>query len=230
MLVHGCAWNLIGEKLYTIIKDSNFGQEIINRINASYARPGDRAKAIGQRFSNIVSNWIGYGSPNIDRVLDCTEQRASLLGFGELSDGEANIFRIPLPPSLASKPEKRRLTVTLAWLSPIAKSTQKYRVAHLWFERNNKPIVPSRCDVNWQAVKRGTIQHEVFEGERAEPFVDGDNIEIKVNCRNDAGVIGNPIPYGLVVSLEVAEGVDMPIYDEIRARIAPLIQIQQAAE
>jgi hypothetical protein len=70
----------------------------------------------------------------------------------------------------------------------------------------------------------------VFEGRRAEPFIDGDVIEIKVNCREDAGGIHNPVAYGLAVSLEVAEGLDIAVYDEIRTRISPAIQIQQATD
>ena len=50
-----------------------------------------------------------------------------------------------------------------------------------------------------------------------------------MNCREDAGKIQSPIAYGLVVSLEVAEGVDIAVYNEVRTRISPAIQIQQVA-
>lgn len=60
------------------------------------------------------------------------------------------------------------------------------------------------------------------------PFEDGESIKIKVNCRLDGGVDKNiEIPYGIAVSLEVAEGVNISIYDEIKARIATAVQIQQ---
>ena len=106
-------------------------------------------------------------------------------------------------------------------------NTQKYRTAGLWFEVNNNGLVSNRSDADWRAVKRGTVQHEIFIGQNAEPFADGAAIEIKVNCREDAGKIQHPIVYGLAVSLEVAEGVDIAVYNEIRTRIAPRIQIQQ---
>jgi hypothetical protein len=122
------------------------------------------------------------------------------------------------------------LTVTLAWLSPISASTQKYRTASLWFEMNNNGLAPTRRDADWRAVRRGTVQHEVFEGQKAEPFVDGDVLQIKVNCREDAGKIQSPIAYGLAVSLEVAEGLDIAVYNEIKTRIMPAIQIQQATD
>ena len=208
MLVHGCSWGDIGSRISEVL----------------------RTPENGRQLSGLISRWIGYGIPVVDRVLDCTEQRATVLGFGQLSDGEAHVFSLPLPPSLGSRPEWRRLTVTLAWLSPISASTQKYRTASLWFEMNNNGLAPTRSDADWRAVRRGTVQHEVFEGQRAEPFIDGEVIEIKVNCREDAGKIQNPVAYGLAVSLEVAEGVDIAVYNEIRTRIAPAIQIQQATD
>ena len=150
------------------------------------------------------------------------------MGFGNLSNGEAHVFSLPLPPSLGSRSEWRRLTVTLAWLSPVLPATQKYRVASLWFEIRGSRLVPNRTNADWQAVRRGTVQHEIFEGQSAEPLEDGEVLEIKVNCREDAGKIHKPISYGVVVSLEIAEGIDIDVYNEVRTRIKPKIQIQQA--
>lgn len=180
---------------------------------------------------------MGYGVPSIERVLECTEQRATLLGFGEITDGQAHIFSLPLPPSLGARRDRRRLTVTLAWLSPIAAHTQKYRGASLWFElKGDSPTfdrdVQEACsgENSWRTVRKGTLQHEIFVGEKAEVIADGDSISIQVNCREESKKIISPIPYGLAVTLEVAEGLDIPIYNEIRARIAPAIQIQQMRE
>ena len=126
--------------------------------------------------------------------------------------------------------EWRKFTVALAWLSPVDTKTQKYRSAFLWFEGSNNIISATRTGADHNAVRRGTVQHEVFEGDRAIPVSDGDSLEIKVNCREDATKIINPIPYGLIVSLEVAEGIDIAVYDEIRTRIAPTIKIEQHAQ
>lgn len=212
MLVHTSSWNDTGDRIARILR-----------------RPDNEGQLGG-----LVSRWMGYGTPEIGRVLDCTEQRATLLGYGRLGEDRAHVYRLPLPPSLGSSPVKRRLIVTLAWLSPIAPNTQKYRVASMWFQVGGIPLTPYRQGAcqgrGWQAVRRGTLQHEVFEGEAAEPFVDSDEITITVNCRGDAGRVLTPVPYGIVVSLEVAEGTDIAIYDEIRTRIAPRVLIQPAAE
>lgn len=210
MLVHGCSWDKTGSKL----------QELLGIDGNS------------RQIKNWISRWIGYGVPDTEKALGCNEQRATLLGFGQLNDGEAHVYNLPLPPSLSTRRERRKFTVTLAWLSPVASTTQRYREAQLWFDFGSRPILKSKLRVtgidnsDHYATRRGTIQHEVFEGESAVDISDGDTLRIKVNCRKDARKINTPIAYGLVVSLEVAEGVDLPIYNEVRTRIAPTVRVQ----
>ena len=207
MLIHCCSWDDVGQNLMSIIYDKEDGR---------------------RKAKNWISRWIGYGIPDIEKVLGCNEQRATLIGFGQLKDGEANVYKLPLPPSLHTRREKRRLTITLAWLSPIASSTQRYRGAQLWFDfeggRKSKEKLKEKLCVsgidNSTPTRRGTIQHEIFEGEKGVSIPDNDILEIKINCRQDACKIKSPINYGLLVSLEVAEGVDLPIYNEIRSKIA----------
>lgn len=159
-------------------------------------------------------------------MIECTAQRATVLGFGSLENDQGHLFTLPLPPSLAAQTTKRRLTVTLAWFSPIVPTSQKYRAAHLWFEVPGNRLAPSRQDADWQAVRRGTVQHEVFEGDQALAISDGDSIQIKVNCRSDAGDFEGPVSYGLAVSLEVAEGINLPTYEEVQTRIMPAVEIR----
>jgi len=169
-------------------------------------------------FTDYVGRFLGYGSANMAKVTACTDQRVTVLGVGELSDGEGHDFIFPLPPSLSAVTHKRRLTITLAWLSPVNSTRQNYRVAHLWFNPKNK-LAPDRICADHDAVQRGTVQHEVLESEKAVDFQEGDTITIKVNCRADAGDIPEPIRYALAVTLEVAEGIDIPIYQEVRDRL-----------
>ena len=178
-------------------------------------------------FRECLGRLLGYGSADIPKVMACTEQRATVLGFGELGDGEGAEFTLPLPPSLSAVNERRRLTITLAWLSPMNSNRQNYRVAHLWFNPKNT-IAANRICADHRAVQRGTVQHEVLEGDNAVAFQDGAMIAIKVNCRADAGDIPAPIRYGLAVTLEVAEGIDISIYQEVRERLTIRIPVQGA--
>jgi hypothetical protein len=204
MIVHGCSWGEIGPRLQAALQTVDNGRHI----------------------RNWISRWLGYGVPDGERVLACTEQRATLLGFGQLADEEAHLFTLPLPPSFGARREWRRLTVTLAWMSPVAAHTQRYRTANLWFEVEGSSLATDRQDAEWRAVRCGTVQHEVFDGEQVVVITDDVNLTIKVNCRKDAGRIQKPVAYGLAVSLEVAEGIDIAVYDEIRTRIASAIVIR----
>ena len=183
-------------------------------------------------FKEYLGRLLGYGSANLRKVMSCTEERVTVLGFGELDDGEGAVFNFPLPPSLSAKKERRRLTITLAWLSPVNSRRQAYRVAHLWFDPRNE-IAPTRQFADHRAVQRGTLQHEVLVGSNAAVFQDGNNISIKVNCRAEAGEISDPVRYGLAITLEVAEGIQQrllkfSIYEEVRDRLAIRVPVQQA--
>lgn len=54
-----------------------------------------------------------------------------------------------------------------------------------WPEPASEPFKVSRKEADWQAVRRGTVQNEVFEGEYAAVFVDGDGVEPRWCARRD---------------------------------------------
>ncbi|MFB0555235.1 MAG: S8 family peptidase [Phycisphaerae bacterium] len=203
ILVHGASWG----NAYNIIK------EIL------------RTEENSRGFREHVGRFLGYGIFNEERVFRCTDQRATMIGCGELTDGEAHLYSIPLPPSLSSQRIWRRLTITLAWLTTVRPTDRKYRCAFLWFNPPLDKLEIIRQQADGRAVRRGTVQHEILEGERAAVFIDVDRIQIKVNCREEAKPLTQSVPYGLVVSLEVAEGIEIQIYNEILTRIRAAIRI-----
>lgn len=203
LIVHGASWRDIYETIERIL--------------------GSESSRIRDR---VIPRLFGYGLVEPRRVFECTEQRVTLFGCNKLTKDRAHIYTVPLPPSLSSKKEWRRLTITLAWFSPVNNNSQKYRQAQLWFDPPAHKLGLYRTEADAKAVKRGTVQHEILEGDQATPFIDGDFLEIKVNCREDAGGLKSEVPYGLVVSLEVAEGVDIQVYEEVRNLIRPRVQIQ----
>jgi hypothetical protein len=197
LLVHGARWG-----------------DTYNILEQSLRTPENRA-----RFTEYVARFLGYGVVEPDRLMACTEQRATVLGVGTLGADLAHEYILPLPPSLAGQQLEKRLTVTLAWLTPINPLHRGYRRAQLWFSKPEHPLELSRQDCHWQATKRGTVQHDIFEGRQADAFADGQSIRIQVNCAADAGSLDEQVPYALAVTLEVAPGINIPLYTEIRERI-----------
>ena len=209
LLVHSAGWERALSSYETALKNSENSKE----------------------FKEYVGRFLGYGAANLARVLSGTEERVTVLGFGELDDGEGAVFSLPLPPCLSSVSERRRLTITLAWLSPVNSFRQSYRVAHLWFDPKNT-IAPKRLFADHHAAQRGTLQHEVLEGDKATVFQDGHAITIKVSCRADAGEIPAPVRYGLAITLEMVEEEQqrlhlLPIYEEVRDRLAIRVPVRE---
>jgi hypothetical protein len=179
------------------------------------------------RSRAAVSRLVGYGRAGVERTLACDGHRATALGAGRISDGQADVFQLPLPPSLASKTVQRRITLTLAWITPINVGHRHYRRAALKVEpKGFSDFLGKRTDADNRSTMRGTLQHEVFEGRRATPFVAGNAIELVVSCRADAGTLSVSVPYALIVTVEIAESAELKIYEEVREALHVPIQVQ----
>ena len=124
---------------------------------------------------------------------------------------------------------KRKLTVTLTYLSPIVSTKQAYRSMQLWFTLydGNKGLIRERQNSEWQSVLKGTLQHEIFLGEL--PIVwNDDSLIIKVNCKEDAEKVRTPIPYCIFVTFEITEGYNIDLYSSVSAKIRQKVQIPNA--
>lgn len=203
LLVHGSCWG----ECYDALK------EVLRNPENS------------RRFRDYVGRFLGYGAADCDRILSSTDQRVTLIGVGELAADGADLFSVPLPPSLSGQRVWRRLTITLGWFSPVNPRHRSYRRAALWFDPPKDSLRVERSNGDWRAVQRGTVQHEVLEGESATAYVDGEALQIQVNCRADAGSLDGQVRYALAVSLEVADNVNIPVYDEVRVRLRPPVPV-----
>jgi hypothetical protein len=205
LLVHGASWNESKEIIELILKTSDNSRQ----------------------FKKILARYLGFGIPNINRVLECTSQRATAIGYGTIKKDDKHDFIFPLPPSISGREIMKRLTITLAWFSPINSASKKYRKANLSIEPPSDTVGIKRVNADWQQVKNGTIQHEVLEGADVVSFQDGDSIQISVVCREYAEHLDEDVAYGLAVTFEIGEDIDLPIYEEIKDRINIPIQVEE---
>ena len=184
-----------------------------------------------RRFKEVMARYIGYGAVNIERVLACTEQRGTIIGCGEIGEKQVHEYRFPLPLGLSGSRVWRRMVVTLAWFSPINSAHRNLREAKLKLQPAGKwgktELVLSRQEADHNQVLRGTVQHEILEGEnQIAAYQEDGHILLHVTCKADATEkLDDAIPYGLAVTLEVAESVDIPIYQQIRDRIKPQLAV-----
>lgn len=181
---------------------------------------------LGNAANRILPRHLGYGTLDEARLARCTDQRITLVAFDrfeakEVSNQQAHEYVVPLPPSLESKKEYRRLTITLAWNTPTAPGIATYRGAKLWFDPKpgGEPLRVERAGAEWRMVRKGTVQHEVLAGDAASVFGGRTDFSLKVNAQPDATRVGRAVPYALAVTLEVADGVSIPVYDEVEAAV-----------
>ena len=196
LVVHGTDWGPAGKTITAVLRDDHGGH----------------------RVREHVTRLLGYGVVNVARVRECTASRVTVLGGGLLREEQSHVHRIPLPPSLSGWRGHRRLTISLAWTSPVNPRHRNWRRAQLWFSPPMTELGVKWKQADPRAVQRGTVQHEVLEGESSGEFVTGSNLEIQVSCRADAGALEDEVPYALVTTIEVTSDLWVSnIYDEVRA-------------
>ena len=172
-----------------------------------------------------IARLLGYDVPKIDRVLDCAKNRATLLGVGTIAPDSSLLYQIPLPEGLDGFRAFRTLTITLAWFSPVNPRHQGYRMAALDVTPGSDEkywIAPERAlQPTDKATVRGTVFHERRTGEAASVFVDDGHLLLRVSCRASAGNLAGQTPYCLAISMEVGIEAGIPVYDQVRVRLAP---------
>ena len=209
LLVHGASWGPKGEFLDEFFQPQGQGSHFERRDN--------------------IARLLGYGVPKIGRVIDCAENRATLLGFGNIAANSGVLYRIPLPPDLDGVKAFRALTVTLAWFSPVNPRHQGYRIAALDVSAGSEEkywAVSERyaAQPTDKAIARGTVFHERRIGEDATVFIDDGRLLLRVSCRAAAGELQGSVPYAMAVSFEVGIESGIQVYDQIRARITAPVQ------
>ncbi len=199
MLVHRARWGSIGELLDHTWQPQGVGTHVVRRDG--------------------IARLLGYGRPAVQEAMECSANRATMIGYGTISAGEdAALYRIPLPSSLERIVEPRALTVSLAWFSPVNIRHQTYRRAKL----EVAPVEPetrfgvkrSSSQPSDKAVPRGSLFHVRYTGERAVAFVDNGTLALRVFCREQGGPLDQSIRYGFAVTIEAGEKI--PVYEEIR--------------
>ncbi len=170
-------------------------------------------------YKRILERWVGYGVVATQRGLSCGNFLATMIGWDNIERDKSIEYRIPLPPSLSGKIGLRRLIVTLAWFSPINPRHQDYRRARLWFSPVSSSFRERGDGFDWQATRRGTLQHQIFEGQRAFVFQADESIKLQVNCTESAGRLQESIPFALAVSIELADQIGVLAYSEISNKL-----------
>lgn len=184
----------------------------------------------GHSVRRELTRLLGYGPVRDDRVAAADRVRVVLVGAGSATRDRRQTFRFPLPAALSASREWRRLTITLAWLTPVNVRSQRYRMARLWFKPPRDELAVDPAEADRYAVEKGTVQHQVLEGDAAVAFVDGAALAIDVDCRADAGSLTSPVRFGLAASLEVSPRVRVDLHAQVAALLRQEVRDRARAQ
>lgn len=167
----------------------------------------------------------GYGVPQRDLADGCDPHEASILYVGNLGANEQTTLALPLPNGLQAVGLKR-ITATLAWLSPVNWRHRQYRRAALDFAKpKGFTDLGGYLDVDGDRSKRGTLQHAVWEVNRAVAGGVGSTVDLTVQCREQAGGLnGERVDFAVVLSLWVAPTLGVDVYTQVAQQVvAPVL-------
>ena len=192
---------------------------------------GENGKLHWEHERDEISRFLGFGCPDIDRVLDCTGGRATLIGWNTIHARQTDQFRVPLPLELEGVAGFRALSVTIAWLTPITQRHRMYRLAKLKAGPGSDKgfslgVGNSKGQPSHNALGKGTIYHHRWEGEDASDFVDGGYLVLDVTCSPAAGAMDDAVPYAVAASLEVGADVAVLVYERIRERLRESVTVR----
>jgi hypothetical protein len=165
---------------------------------------------------------LGYGELDTARLGTASTNRATLVAGGHIARDVRHTYDLPLPPSLRSRAEWHRFTITLACAVPTVGSLTRYRGAKVFFATPDTALAAGdRIGTDHNSVRRGSLQHEIIEGTRSMVFGDGDTFPVHIECMDDARRLSarETIRYALVVSVETAVETSTTIHEEIRAKL-----------
>lgn len=208
LLVHGASW-----------------QDADTHLRSLFGNPGH---GHSRWKGSFVSPLVGFGRFDETLFSSIHGHRASVLGWDSIRVDEAIDFKFPIPPSLANKRGMKRFTVTLAYFSPVNPHNRKYRSARVSFKFKESVDDllgnDSRKDVDYHQGKKGTVQHEVYQGITLRGIIEEEFV-IRVECIKDGESFDEAIPFALAVTLEGAEDIFPSIRSEIVERLQTTIPV-----
>jgi hypothetical protein len=216
LLVHGASWGRAAAVIEEVFRD-----DILEQV-------GNDAKRAWQPLGRLQASFLGYGEVSPERALFCTDRRVTLIGWGTLATGDAHQFEVPLPEALSGLRLERRLIVTLGWITPVNFGHRKYRRAFLWFDppETEFGLYEDREGVDKDIARRGTVQHQIYTGDKAIPVGENAVARIQVNCAEHAGRWDEEVPYAFAVTLELAQPILASIYEQIREKVQARIRLE----
>jgi len=160
----------------------------------------------------------------------CEPHEAAVLYIGDIGENESRTLYFPLPDGLQARGLKR-ISATLAWISPVNWRHRQYRRAALEFTKpTGFTTLGSALGAVGDKPKRGTLQRVEWEVEKSVGVGPGSDLELTVKCKGQAGGLsGRRVDFGVVLSLWVAPELNVDVYSQVRQQVGSRVTVQPPA-
>lgn len=163
---------------------------------------------------------LGYGNLRSDRVAQGAAHRITLISTGSLLSGRQSTLRVPMPSSLNGRRDWRRASATLTWITTTNSYSREYRRQRLSFELANRDDLGLvRQEALSDTVRRGSVQHEHFDGDSPIVVTEERDLVFQVNSRPLDPTLLETSDFALVVTFEVEASTGIPVYSEVVAAL-----------
>ena len=211
------------------VNAARWPQDALDLYNEEKARLGSHQHL---RAKEEVCRHFGHGYLDGALMRESPEAGMTMVGLGSIRKDGAQIFRLPVPPSLSGEKIPRSMRVTLSWFSPVNPSRAQYRLAALEAvavnadddddDRWGFDMSPDGLDAN--IIKRGSVWSKRLKNRiKAIPeFGDDADIPIRVQCRDASGgglSQDEDILYAIAVTLQVEAEIQFDIHQEIQQKL-----------
>lgn len=185
-----------------------------------------RRSGLGKSWKKrFVCPLVGYGTVAPNELMLGHDGKVTVIAWGSITPGTTLQYSLPIPASLHGLARgKKRLTCTTAWFTPIHPGNARYRRVKLSLlppsKSENQILGANRRNGDSNAAQRGTVHHEVFEGQTVRGQTQEEpRLPLLLSCTADAGEWDQPVRYGIAVTLEVAVSSFGRIYEEVRNKL-----------
>lgn len=176
-----------------------------------------------------VSRILGFGAVDTARLTDCSDKRATLIGWGLASSKKPKEYTFPLPSQLKDVSGYRSITITVGWFTPIKNTHRKYWMTKFSVVPNGKKNLPvglnsSKTQPSHYSSAKGTIFHKHWEGKKTSEFIDDGELKFDLICEPTTGTLDVEIRFGIAATIEVDDEVDIPVYSEVKQRLYQMVE------
>jgi hypothetical protein len=173
---------------------------------------------------------LGNGCVLRDYSAGCAANEAVVLFVGSIGPAQEVDLLFPLPNGLGIR-EVKRITATLAWLSPINWQHRQYRRAALSFVKPDGaiPTLQKPRGLSGDTATRGaaTVQHQSWELTSAFGSGQGSDMRVRVKCYEQAGGLGGSlVDFAVALSLWVAPTANVDVYAQVRTQVENRIRVR----